>query len=107
MLRSTDWVLERVRYAIKSFTLVNLLSEVFAETTADDFIVEFVANDDEYEEDVELEKFLRRLFTFLLLDGVTGVLEFSSSVSSSVVLFTLSKIFSNRFRGALLPLLLA
>jgi hypothetical protein len=60
-----------------------------------------VANEDEYDEDVELEKLRRRRFVFLPVDVVCT----SSSVSSSVVLLALSRIFKRRFRGARLPLL--
>lgn len=65
--------------------------------------VEFVANDDEYDEEVELEKLRRRLFVFLRFADVTGI---SSSVSSSVVLFAFSRMFNKRFREARLLLLL-
>jgi hypothetical protein len=66
-------------------------------------MVELVAKDDEYDDEVELEKLRRRRFVFLL----AGVVCTSSSVSSSVVLVALSRIFRRRFRGArlLLPLL--
>lgn len=57
-----------------------------------------VAKDDEYEEEVELEKLRRRRFVFLF-DEVAGI---SSSVSSSVVLFVLNKMFKRRFLGNLL-----
>lgn len=59
-----------------------------------------MANDEEYEDDVELEKLRRRRFVFLIpvVDGT------SSSVSSSVVLFACSKMFNRRFLGCLLLL---
>lgn len=61
-----------------------------------------MAKDDEYDEDVELEKLRRRRFVFL----PAGVVCTSSSVSSSVVLlFALRRMFKRRFRGARLPLL--
>lgn len=59
--------------------------------------MEVVAKDDEYDEEVELEKFRRLRFVFLLC-GDEGT---SSSVSSSVVLFGSVKRFRYRFRAAL------
>lgn len=104
--RSTDCVRERVRYAIKSLTLDDELwpspDDFFvAGVTLLEWIVELVANDDEYDEDVELEKLRRRRFVFLF--GEIGGT--SSSVSSSVVVLLLFKsMFSKRFRGTLLLL---
>lgn len=99
-LRSTDCVRERVRYAIKSLLLAPLPSPFFevAGVTLLECTVDVVANDDEYEDDVELEKLRRRRFVFLLLAEVDGI---SSSVSSSVVLFGFSIMFKKRLRRLL------
>lgn len=60
-----------------------------------EWTVDVVANDDEYDDEVELEKFRRRRFVFLLFDDeVAGT---SSSVSSSVVLFELSNMLKSLF----------
>lgn len=103
--RSTDCVLDRVRYAIKSLQATDELCPspaVFfdvAGVTLLECAVELVAKDDEYEEEVELEKLRRRRFVFLLVE-VAGI---SSSVSSSVVLF--NRMFRSRFLGVLILLL--
>jgi hypothetical protein len=56
---------------------------------------EFIVKDDDvYEDDVELEKFLRRLLVRLLFVE-TEVFVSSSSVSSSVVLLVFNKIFNS------------
>jgi hypothetical protein len=93
--RSTECVLDRVRNAIKSLLSCFLDDEPAAVVKLVEWTVDVVANDDEYDEEVELEKFLRRLFVFLLFDDeVAGT---SSSVSSSVVLFVFSNIFKSLF----------
>ena len=76
---------------------VNFLG-LFAATIDDENIVEFVANDDEYELDVELEKLRRRRLVFFIVTADVEVSS-SSSVSSSVVLILFNKIFKRRLRG--------
>lgn len=57
-----------------------------------------MAKDDEYDDEVELEKLRRRRFVFLLLAEVDGI---SSSVSSSVVLLGFNRMLKNRFLRSL------
>lgn len=56
-----------------------------------------VNDDDVYEDEVELEKFLRRLFVLLF---VCTELVSSSESSSSVVLLAFNNIFKRRFLAA-------
>lgn len=97
-LRSTDCVRERVRYAIKSLLLPSDFFEVLAAARLLECAVELVARDDEYDDEVELEKLRRRRLVFLLLADVDGI---SSSVSSSVVLLGFKRMLKNRFRRSL------
>lgn len=97
-LRSTDCVRERVRYAIKSLLLPSDFFEVLAAARLLECAVELVAKDDEYDDEVELEKLRRRRLVFLLLADVDGI---SSSVSSSVVLLGFKRMLKNRFRRSL------
>lgn len=105
--RSTDCVLERVRYAIEdpSPLLLLLLPDIdflapccCRRKLAVVVLFELVVSDDEvYEDEVELEKFLRRRFV-LLFTCCDEALS-PSSLSSSVVLFEFRRIFKSRFLG--------
>jgi hypothetical protein len=105
-LRSTDCVLDRVRYAIDDDCGFCCCCCCGKEAILFEFELVVVSDDEVYEDEVELEKFLRRRLDRLL--AITAGIVSSSSVSSSVVLlpFVFKRIFNRRFRGCELLLLL-